>query len=122
VLALDELRRDPEGVARRCAAFLGVGAEGWAPALRELGLHLNAARLPRSRALQRAAAALRRPGIGIVARAIDRLNLVARPYPPLSPALRRRINQELADEIARLGSLTGLDVSGWLADEEEIAS
>jgi hypothetical protein len=113
VVLYEELRRDPEGVARRCAEFLGVAPDG-GRAHPPGASHRNPALLPRSAALQRLTGRLRRPGLDWIARGIDRVNLVSRRYPPLAADTRRRIIDLLADEIERLGPLAGADVSHWL--------
>ncbi|MEZ4334263.1 MAG: sulfotransferase [Myxococcota bacterium] len=54
-------------------------------------------------------------------RRIKRWNTRRARRAPLSPAMRARLQVELADEIGRLESLLGRDLSPWRAPEEPVA-
>jgi hypothetical protein len=119
VILLDDLRRDPATVGRGVLRFLGVDPD------ERLALRvLNVGGQPRSLALPRVLgtrsplAALGRrllpaPYRTAVWRRIRGLNMRGTPRPPLPPDLRWRLQEELRDEVERLGALLGRDLSEW---------
>jgi len=111
VLLNEELSVHPDRVGRACAEFLSVDPE----ALRADMIgesRPNAARLPRSRRLQRM-----RPLILSVwprlCGVLDRINLVEQRYPPMPEGIRDRLRKEFSAEPRQLRDLTGIDVSEW---------
>ncbi|MBV8462593.1 MAG: hypothetical protein JO368_04820, partial [Acidimicrobiales bacterium] len=46
-------------------------------------------------------------------RRLQSLNVDQRPRTPMSPELRRALQHEFADDVARLGELLGRDLSAW---------
>lgn len=114
----EDLRADPAAVARRCAELLGVDAGGWAGEERALSREVNRAEVPRLPALQRLTRPLR-PSFPRLAYLVDLLNLRRVAYPPMAPATRRRLREELRPEVEETARLTGLDLGGWLAPAGE---
>ena len=123
VLPFWELVEYERAFARRVFAFLGVDRDFWPEGAEERAL--GAAR-PRSRWAARAAKlgarALRRLGLPRVVQALKEspvVELLWEPWgedrPQLDAALRSRLVRRLADDVERLGELTGVDFAGrWL--------
>jgi hypothetical protein len=120
VMLYDDLRRDGVGVVRGCLEFLGVD-----PSLAAAPPKANESRRVRSATMQRLIFAprlllplapfLRRfPVVRALRTKMLEMNSEARPRVPMDPALRRRLLDEQAPEIERLGRLIGRDLSGWL--------
>lgn len=111
VLLQEDLKRDGEAFVERCARFLELDAPGFAAPGGRVAHH-NAARLPRRPAIQRWARPLRErfPRFGY---AVDRINLVERPYPPLAAATRERLIDLFLPEAKALEALVGVDLGVW---------
>ena len=117
----DELAVDQPSLLRRCATFFGADGQlpGWLPpGQRQEGSspvrRHNRARIPRIPRIQRMTRGLRKRSPAAAA-LVDRVNLRPIRYPPMAAEIRRRLEGELAGEIERLESLTGLDVADrWL--------
>jgi len=115
---LDDLKSDPAASYRDVLAFAGLADDG-----RDAFPVHNARRMPRSlrvaRASHRAAAALRRlglgPGTGLGAR-LNRLNETPAGAPALSPQMTRLLGEAFRDDIARLSRITGRDLDHWLGE------
>jgi hypothetical protein len=126
VMLHDDLRRDGAAVVRGALEFLGVD-----PSLAAAPPNANENRRVRSPLVQRLIFApklllplapfLRRfPLVRSLRTRMLELNSEARPRPPMDAALRRRLLDEFAPEIERLGRLIERDLSPWLerpADE-----
>jgi hypothetical protein len=117
ILRYDELRDDPDGLWRRCLAFLDLDDGLPAPAAHRQ----NRSGMPRSRLLHRLLKhqgfkeRMRRwlPG-SLAARAkvrADRLNL--RQFPPMPAQQREELIEFFTPEVRELEALTGLDLSAW---------
>jgi hypothetical protein len=117
ILRYDELRDDPDGLWRRCLAFLDLDDGLPAPAAHRQ----NRSGMPRSRLLHRLLKhqgfkeRMRRwlPG-SLAARAkvrADRLNL--RQFPPMPAQQREELIEFFTPEVRELEGLTGLDLSAW---------
>lgn len=122
VVLFDDLLADVGGTYRGVLTFLGVD-----PTFRpDFAVH-NENKRVRLGALQRfiyqppgplrgAVRLLRRyPLMHRMRDAMLRLNSRTEKRPPMDPALRRRLMDEMAPEIDRLGALIGRDLSGWYA-------
>jgi Sulfotransferase family len=125
VILYDDFARDTDAVFHRTLEFLGV-----APAPIENGPKIingnKHVKNPVLRAalsdpsLRRAVLAIRPwlpkgifTALGNAEARLRKLNSVPAARQPLAPELRRRLDQEFAPEIARLGALLGRDLSGW---------
>ena len=120
VIVYDDLRRDVAASYRAVLAFLGVD-----PNFTPVFERVNANKVVRYRSLQRivyaapgplrrAAPRLRRSrAVHRVRAALIRLNSRNAPRSPMDPDLRRRLTEELAPEVERLGTLIGRDLSAW---------
>ncbi len=119
VMLFDDLARDGAGVIRGVLEFLGVD-----PSLAAAPATANENRRVRSPWLQRLifmprllmplAPVLRRfPLVRSMRTRLLNMNSEPRPRAPMDPALRRRLLDEQAPEIERLGRLIGRDLSGW---------
>jgi len=115
VLINEELAANPNSIARTCAEFLSVDPDGFKSARSGPARH-NAARLPRSRRLQRM-----RPAIAAVwprlCGLLDRLNLVEQCYPAMSVSTKERLRRVFSEEPRRLRELVGIDVAKWWSPE-----
>jgi hypothetical protein len=126
VIVFDDLARDPANTYREVLRFLGVD-ESYQPEFRVV----NPSSRPRSRTvsgalhqpptalrkLARTALPSRRLRIAVSNRLFS-LNRAVEPPPPLDPRLRRRLENEFAPEVARLGVLIGRDLSTWSVPAE----
>ncbi len=122
VVLFDDLRADTAAAYAAVVAFLGLTAV----ADTELGVE-NPNRRPRfalaartladpPRVVVRVAhALLSRPTRVALVRRLRDLNSRVAARPPLAPALRRHLQEELRPEIDALGRLLGRDLSGWCA-------
>jgi hypothetical protein len=128
VMLFDDLKRDGGREVRGCLEFLGVDAS-----LAAAPPTANESRRVRSAAIQRLifapklllplAPLLRRfPFVRSLRTALLNANSEPRPRPPMDPALRRRLLDEQAAEIERLGRLIGRDLSAWLEHGEPSAT
>jgi hypothetical protein len=120
VIIYDDFRADPLAAYRGTLRFLTLD-DSFVPRMDVV----NPSKRPRSRLLQRLIQ--RPPGLvrGLVRaalpaqrrkrlyRAAKTLNARAQPRRPMDPDLRRRLIDEFAPEVARLGSLLGRDLSAW---------
>lgn len=116
----DDLRQDPRRVYEAALAFLGLEPDDRAEFPR-----VNASKQSRSTGLARTRAALvralprplvvvgRRTGLERISHRIQEWNSVPRPPAPLEGPFRRRLVDELGDDIDRLGRLVGRDLSRW---------
>jgi hypothetical protein len=120
VMLHDDLVRDGAAVVRGCLEFLAVD-----PSLAAVPPKSNESRRVRSPLVQRLIFApklllplapfLRRfPLVRAVRTRLLEMNSEVRPRRPMDPALRRRLTDEMAPEIERLGRLIERDLSGWL--------
>jgi sulfotransferase family protein len=120
VMLSDDLRRDGAGVVRECLEFLAVDPTlAAAPPTANESRRVRSARLQRfifmPRILMPLAPLLRRfPLVRAVRTKLLSMNSQAQPRVPMDPALRRRLLDEQAPEIERLGRLIGRDLSSWL--------
>lgn len=110
-VVLDELLRQPAGVLAGVLDFLDVDRELGA----SMPLHWrNATALPRSLLLQRVVRILLEPIRPGLLKKVMRANLLrSTGYPPMSPALRARLEDFYRPHNAELAGLTGLDLSAW---------
>lgn len=111
VLLFDDLRADPVGTYRRLCAFLGVDGTVVPDTV---GGTFNAPPEFRSLAARRMTLRLKNRRLGILARALGRLNERRVPYPAMEPAIRRRLVERFEPEIRALCVWLDRDVSGWL--------
>lgn len=121
VILHDDLARDPAQVYRETLVFLGVDPD-FRPALERV----NPNRVVRSAGLgewlRRPPAWLARPLVEFfprswrtaLRRGVRRLNSRVAPRAPLSPELRRELEERFRPEVLRLRELLGRDLSGWL--------
>jgi hypothetical protein len=120
VMLFDDLTRDGAGVVRGVLEFLGVD-----PALAAAPPKSNENRSVKSPRLQRLifmpkvlmplAPTLRRfPLVRSARTRLLEMNSEVRKRSPMDPSLRRRLLDEQAPEIERLGQLIGRDLSSWL--------
>ncbi len=125
VMLYDDLRRDGAAVVRECLEFLGVD-----PSLAAAPPRANENRRVRSPLVQRLifaprlllplAPLLRRfPLVRALRTRMLNMNSEARPRAPMDPALRRRLLDEQAPGIERLGALIDRDLSAWLERPSE---
>lgn len=120
VMLYDDLARDGAGVVRGALEFLGVDPELAAPPpTANENRRVRSPRLQRlifmPRVLMPLAPMLRRfPLVRALRTRLLNMNSEARPRAPMDPHLRRRLLEEQAPEIERLGHLIGRDLSGWL--------
>jgi len=115
LLLTEDLEMEPSRVLDRCFSFLGVALRGEEIA-RKPRVQWNASRLPRWRGLQTLTARVRsprKPHLKRLARLVDRLNLRTTSYPPMAPAVRRRLEEEFSEENRRLEELFQLDLTPW---------
>jgi hypothetical protein len=128
VMLFDDLTRDGAGVIRGVLEFLGVDpALAAAPPTANENRRVKSARLQRfifmPRLLMPLAPMLRRfPLVRSVRTKLLDMNSEARPRAPMDPALRRRLLDEQAPEIEKLGRLIGRDLSAWLERGEQQSS
>jgi len=116
IIILDEFHSKIGLILRDTFEFLGVD-QSFQP---KLGVR-NPNKLVHSRKLQRFLLDTRRPFAlwarqipgNILIRSLVRLNTRNGPRPAMNPELRRRLTQEFAPEIERLGGLLGRDLSHW---------
>jgi hypothetical protein len=119
VLAFDDLVRDAAGYARNLLEFLQVDPSHIPPVA---GQRVLSASRPRSRlaarTVKKAAVTVRRAGVPQLVTRVKRSPAVSRalyrPYaeaerPRLAEPTRRRLEDWYADDVARLGELTGRD-------------
>jgi hypothetical protein len=118
VVLFEELRRDPAATMRRLYEHVGVDAD-FAP---DLSVRHNRSGEPRASLL--ASLVRRTPWLSrfllrrLSAAAGSRLaDLLLRPQPRLAAEVRRRLRPRFAEDVSRLQSLLGRDLSGWLADD-----
>ena len=120
VMLHDDLVRDGAGVIRGYLEFLGVDPSLAAPPpTANENRRVKSARLQRlifmPRVLMPVAPVLRRfPLVRAVRTKLLNMNSEPKPRAPMDPALRRRLLDEQATEIERLGRLIGRDLSPWL--------
>ena len=128
VMLFDDLIRDGAGVVRGALEFLGVD-----PTLAAPPPTANESRRVKSPRLQRLifmprilmplAPMLRRfPLVRAMRTRLLNMNSQAKPRAPMDPALRRRLLDEQAPEIERLGRLIGRDLSAWRERRQEPAA
>jgi hypothetical protein len=123
VILYDDLKRDTAAVFRRLLAFLGVDAS-FTPDFQVI----NPGRFVRSVPLQRLLVAssgftqgwcrrilpFQRERVMKIAAALEQWNLRTSGRPPMTPALRCRLEADFAAEIKRLGELIDRDLLHWL--------
>jgi hypothetical protein len=116
-LLLDDLRADPRSVWRRTLQFLDLPDDGRC----EFPV-ANAAKQSRAPAMQRwmrrldrARRAARIPVVGTgIMPALDRVNRIVRPRPPLPDALHAELVEYFRADVARLATLLERDLTHWL--------
>lgn len=113
VLLQDHLRADAPALLRRCTDFLGL--EPLAADTGSEKRRYNPSLQPRVPALQRLVRHWRErwPRLGYL---VDAVNLRQKPYPPMAPAVRQRLEPLVAAEVAALHRLAGVDARCWLGD------
>lgn len=125
VMLSDDLRRDGTGVVRGALEFLGVDPKlAAAPPTANESRRVRSARLQRfifmPRFLMPVAPLLRRfPLVRALRTKLLNMNSEPKPRAPMDPELRRRLLDEQAPEIERLGRLIGRDLSPWLERRPE---
>jgi hypothetical protein len=120
VILFDDFVRDPARAYRDLLRFLGVD-ESFETSFERV----NESKRPRHSRLQDLVIRPPRP-IARIIPAMRRyplahrlrlmllgMNSVQVPRPPMHPELRRRLTEEFADEVRRLGDLIGRDLSAW---------
>lgn len=124
VVIFDDMVRGPDAVYAGVLSFLGVDPGSAPPSFD----HVNPNKVVRShlvRSLLRhppgivrrlAAAGLTRRSRRWLARRMKQLNQRHAPRAPMPPELRRRLQEEFAPEIERLGALLGRDLGAWARD------
>jgi hypothetical protein len=121
VILYDDLARDPARVYRETLEFLGVDPAFVPPFERvNPNREVRSARL--SEWLRRPPGWLARPATALLPRAfrralrrgVRRWNSRVAPRAPLSPALRRALQERFRPEVLRLSELLGRDLSAWL--------
>lgn len=119
VLLTDDLRHDLAGTAERLGTFLGLDPAPWHAALARRAeeggdgaFRRNRHRLPRSRALQRWILPWRWR-FPALAWLVEKVNLKTVRYPPMDPATRRTLTQELLPDMKRLSELIDRDLTPW---------
>lgn len=127
VVLADDFKKDGAGTYKKVLGFLGLRTdfEGFDDALKSDNWTANVNKTVRSQALQRWLKKPERrqvlkqvlpepfPGYRTLLRALRRANIVYADRPPMDPALRRRLTEEMAPEVAKLGELIGRDLSSW---------
>lgn len=128
VILADDFKKDPPGVYRQVLARLGVRTdfEGFDKALEADNWTKNVAKTIRSQRLQAwlkdpaRQMVLRRvrpepvPGWRLVLRGLRRANIIYADKPPMDPATKAALTEELRPGIERLAALIDRDLSGWL--------
>ena len=128
VMLHDDLVRDGAGVIGGYLEFLGVDASLAAPPpTANENRRVRSPRLQRfifmPRVLMPLAPLLRRfPYVRALRTRLLNMNSEARPRAPMDSALRRRLLDEQAPEIEKLGRLIGRDLSPWLEREGSLQS
>lgn len=120
VLTQEAFKRRTAREARRIADFLDIDPDLWQGAESRRDWHYNAAMLPRWRPLQRLARPFRWGRWRYVSHAIDAVNLVSRPYPPMSLEMRQRLARYFEPGFAELEELAGIDCEPWRQRDAEI--
>lgn len=131
ILIYDDFRRDPIEVYKQALAFVGADYDGRTEipvrmssrAFRSRWLHRLLYKPPVRfggvPAMQRLRARERQSGRrNLLRRAHKRLvrwNTIERAAEPLDPEMARVLREAFAPDVARLGQLTGRDLSHWLA-------
>jgi hypothetical protein len=112
-LRLEDLSANADQVLDRCAHFLSIARDRFAPGADGQGAR-NPARMPRSRTVQRLAGQLGRvsPAAGSL---ISRLNMRTSPYPPMRAETREKLRRYYEQDIRETETLTGLDLRHWLS-------
>lgn len=125
VMLAENIKADPAGQARRVYEFLGIDPEFTTGLLSERRNESDRARLPWLRNLLRAQGdRMRRMGLeeqlmrvkklGPVRKLLDANRVdVRQEVPAMSPDTRKRLTQELGDEMQRLAALIGRDPVEW---------
>jgi hypothetical protein len=120
VILYEDFVADTPGAYAGLLRFLGVD-DGFCPDF----VQVNESKLPRNRSLQalvvrppapfnRLVPLVRRFGVAHRLRAaVLSVNSRPEPRPSMSPELRRRLTDELAPQVARLGGLIGRDLTAW---------
>ena len=123
VILHDDFRADPAATYRATLDFLGVDP-GHSPEFAEI----NVNKVVRHQRLQRLFFATDAPGHRAVKRLLPRpvrrrmlaMNAQAAPRPAMAAHVRRRLEDELRDDVARLGDLLDRDLSGWIARPAQV--
>jgi len=121
IIIYDDLHKDTAQVYRETLAFLGVDPDFQIDFRRA-----NANKRPRNLFVQRMlnnrflmAIGGRMPALALpIYRAIRRVNTEHFQRQPMSPALRRRLQQQFLPEMERLSEMVGRDVTHWCRSEE----
>lgn len=111
VVVLDDMKWNPRQEYLAVLKFLGVPDDG-----RVVFPVYNTARRARSHLLQRVLkiGADAKIALGIRWRpGLSRLNRRSQPRPPLSDAMRERLQRYFAPQINKIEALSGLDLSAW---------
>lgn len=125
VMLFDDLTRDGAGVVRGVLEFLGVDPSlAAAPPKANENRNVKSARLQRfifmPRVLMPLAPTLRRfPLVRSMRTRLLNMNSEVAKRAPMDPALRRKLLDEQAPEIEKLGLLIGRDLSAWLERGEK---
>ena len=124
VVIFDDFKADTAASYRDLVRFIGVST-GHQPDFEIVNPNTQARSHLARRAIQTArfhpaSQALRRlPGVRRVGRkateALQQFNTRTAPRPPLDPALRNALRNQLAPEVETLGALLGRDLSHWAA-------
>jgi hypothetical protein len=108
VVITEDLASDPVATFGRVCTHVGIDPSEQPE---RLGEPLNRYVHFRSRRLRARGRAIRHP----LGRAIERINVRKRPYPPIDPVLRARLTAELEDEIIAVEQWLGRDLANWRA-------
>jgi hypothetical protein len=111
-LRFDDLAGDLQSLFARCSDFLGIPAHGFSSLRKERAVR-NAARMPRSRAVQAVSKRIGRR-LPWLQRRIDKFNLAPAPYPPMKPETRRLLQAYFREEVREIAALTGLGLAHWM--------
>lgn len=111
-LRFSDLANDLDATFRRCSDFLEIPLTGFATLHRDRSVQ-NAARMPRSRAVQSISKRIGR-SVPWLQRRIDKFNLAPAPYPPMRPETRRLLQAYFESEAREMAQLTGLNLAPWI--------
>lgn len=121
ILLHDDLRRDPQGLLERVAAFLEIDPAPLAADQERTETPQNRSLVPRSRA-HGAVRGILKPAAAVSSRVLpEAAEMRLRRWfqrqtlgPAISAADHRRLSKAYSNDVKRLSGITGLDLSAWL--------